>query len=354
MMTKSGIPITDYEEELPEDYKIKLFNEKGDNDSMEKDIQGAIEKKGDIDLSFTLNVIPFKYKPKLVIDKNGAIKEIKKKNIMWQDEGKSDTDNGVKLASPGVPKSNIERLPNKKISLLDDIINFLGTNSNDEPSQVNGEITQSIISEWVRQFINSKNLCCYKKDIAVLFNDKTKMELIKEIFPEKNIFILEIITDEKYLKAKEKITKGVYIRKNYQFEDLIDEEIVEEPIYLLLSINTKISALLFVRDNINFKSYFPTNMSVKDIVDDRLTNFFETRGFKYEKDIERKITKEQKKILPVVDLDIWREDFTIIGLLNLIEEYDTFEEIKEHDINGKDYSLLYMRLASFAMGLSKV
>ena len=362
MKTKSGIPITDYEEKLPEDYRIKLFSEKGDNDDMEKDIRDAMKDTSKLELPFTLNIFPFKYKPKIIIDKRGNIKEYKKKNIVWQDgrkyvseSGESpDSETKEKLASPGAPKKNIEKISGRKVSLLEDIINFLGTNSRDEPSQINRDITQSIISEWVRQFMNSKSLCCYKRDLAVLFDDKTKIELIKEMFREKNIIILEIVTDEKYLRAKEKITKGAYIRKNHHFEDLIEQEVIEEPIHVLLSINDKISGLASVRDNSNFKSYFPTDMIIKDIIDNKLTNFFRDRGFNYEKDKERKITKEQKKMLPVVDLDVWREDFTIIGFIKVMEDYDTIEEIRDYSINGRDYSLLYSRLANFAMKLSKV
>lgn len=366
MKTKSGIPITDYEEKLPEDYRIKLFTEKGDNDNMEEDIRNAMRDPSKSELSFTLNIFPFKYKPKIVIDKKGNIKEYKKKNIVWQDgrkyvsESEEPSDSEAreiareKLASPGAPKKNIEKISSRKVSLLEDIINFLGTNSKDEPSQINGDITQSIITEWVRQFMNSKSLCCYKKDLAVLFNDKTKIELINEMFPEKNIIILEIVTEDKYLRTKEKIVKGAYIRKNHHFEDLIEQEVIEEPIHILLSINDKISGLVSVRDNSNFKSYFPTDMTIKDIIDNKLTNFFRDRGFNYEKDTERKITKEQKKMLPVVDLDVWREDFTIIGFLKVMEEYDTIEEIRDYTINVKDYSLLYSRLANFAMKLSKV
>jgi hypothetical protein len=347
MSTKSRIPLTEYEERLPQDYKISLFDEE-DNSDMEKDILSVL-KEPEMETPYYIpNPEPFKYRPKLVIGINGKITEIIKKGIVWMEE--------EKLVDPrnpkDIPKKRIEKvIEEKKESLLENIINFLGNYSKDTPSKINGDITQSIINEWVKQFMSSKSVCCYEDDINILFNYKSKLELMREMYPEENILLFEMITDEKLLKAKERLTKGVYLKKNYNFDILTKSPIMEKPIYILLSVNNTVAAFLAVRDNANFKSYFPADMSEKDIIDDKLKAFIEAEGFNYVKDIERLITKDQKKFLPAVGVELWREDFCFFGLMEILDNSKSFNKMLKYSITSRDYSRLYKTLANFAMGL---
>ena len=351
MKTESGIPITNYEEELPEEYKIELFSENGNNSKMEDDIDNILTHNKLPGPEYVINVAPFKYKPKMVVDVNGDI-IIKKKDIAWIDKGSKDkVENKENITTPKATELKIKRINVRNESILEDIINFLGSNSRDEPSKINEDITQSIINEWVKQFMSLRSVCCYEKDINILFNDKSKAELVKGMFPDEDILLFDFITDGKLLRVKENLSKGVYIRKNNDFEELTKHSVLKKSLYILLSVNGKTSALLSVRDNINFKAYFPTDIAEKLIIDSKLKSFFESEGFNYIKDEERKITKEQKKFLPAVDLEIWREDFCIFALLELLEDNESFDNIKDNSITPKDYSMIYLRLANFAMGL---
>lgn len=343
MSTKSKIPLADYEEKLPQDYKINLFNDEDDSD-MEKDILNIL-KESEMETPYYIpNAEPFKYRPKMLISNTGKITEVVKKGIVWM-EG-DEPINGI-----ASPETKIKRMEEKKESLLDNIINFLGSNSKDTPSKINTDITQSIINEWVKQFMSSKSVCCYEDDINTLFNNKTKLELLREMYPSESILLFEMITDEKLLKAKERLTGGVYLKKNYNFDILTKSAVMDKPLYILLSVNNTIAAVLTVRDNANFKSYFPTDMSDKNIIDDRLKSFFENEGFNYKKDGERLITKDQKKFLPSIPIELWREDFCFFNLMEILEDSKTFGEILEYNITARDYARLYKTLSNFAMGL---
>lgn len=299
---------------------------------------------------FVLNVSPFVTPPQVIILPDGTIQN-KKKAIVWAKD----------IESPAYPEIKIKKLETntKKLitppstenkSLLDNILYLLSTKGVSKPSDINKDITVPIIKEWLRQFMISKQIRDYNRDINLLLNDKSKLEIIESLFPNNHILQFDLITDASLLGEDKKLTNGKYIQYDRKYFQEITEGELDQPLYILLVVNNTSYSLLSVDDNSTFKSYYPINDNFKTQVDDIMTAYLRKKGFGYMSDSKRKLTKEQIDFLPNVDISLLQCDLCITFMRQLLDGRSHDEVIKDA-ISKEEYYDMYLELIRKAMKL---
>jgi hypothetical protein len=339
LITKSGIPLLRVKTNLDSDYLLDLFSEpegKSDPEKILRDIKSVEEEEPTLGVIFTLNIVPYHMVP-VIITKEDKIEE-KKKGVTFQD----------KLDQPRTPPTHI-KLPNEKNpSILESIISFIQNNDMDTSSKINPDINQSIVNEWVRQFMSSRIQCCYTKDINTLLDNKSKLDIVKYKYPDSDIILFELNT-KKIDKLKRSTKKYPFKFNEDAFYSIIQHDLTQ-PLFILLVVDNSIYNLICTTNNSVFYSYFPIYSDKKDYIDIEIKKFLEKEGFSYVADKRRKID-EFKDFLPSVNESIWQEDFCIFLLLSMLDELLPFDEIREHKITRSEYQQLYIELIGFAMKL---
>ena len=93
-----------------------------------------------------------------------------------------------KEEKPRTPKLHLKEIGN--ISILRNILNVINENKQQTSSIINKDITPIIVKEWIRQFMEIKTPCCYREDMKILLNNKSKLEIVNEIYSNITSIIL--------------------------------------------------------------------------------------------------------------------------------------------------------------------
>lgn len=372
-LTKSGIPIFVLETHLPSSYILDLFEESDvetNIDKMLKDIASVEKEKAQLKPAYTLNIVPYRM---VTTTFNKIVKSTKKIN-----KKKKDVKFDSSLEQAKTPKKYKAVRVKQGISesILDNIISFLHNNFIDTPSVINPDITQSIINEWIRQFMSGQAQCCYDEDMSTLLDKQSKLDIIIKKYPKSNIVLINLST-----KVSEKLKRSTR-KHNFTFDEdkfyFIIREDLDKPFFILLVIDGSIYNLLCTTNNYHFQSYFPIYSDKKDYIDKQLNIFLEKKGFSYIADKKRS-SSEYKDFLPAVDSSICQEDLCIFLLSETLdnfqaaaeakaeadeeeargeksfvkEEYSVipFNEAKENKITKDQYKNLYTELINYAMQL---
>lgn len=381
-LTKTGIPIFVLETHLPSSYLLDLFEEsevETNTDKMLRDIASVEREEANLKPAYMPNIVPYHMVPTIFDKTTKPLRKDKKK--------KKDVKFGSSLEQPKTPKKyeTVELKRGNSESILENIISFLHNNSMDTPSVINSDITQSIVNEWIRQFMSGQAQCCYNKDMSTLLDGQSKLDIIGKKYPKSNIVLFQLSTKISE-KLKRSTRKHNFVFDEDKFYSIIKEDL-HKPLFILLVVDNSIYNLLCTTNNYHFQSYFPIYSDKKDYIDKQLNIFLEKKGFSYIADKKRNIN-EYKDFLPVVDSSIWQEDLCIFVLTETLDNFQTaeeakaeieaedekeeearergkkykriyteeysiipFSEIKEYKVTKTQYKHLYTELINFAMDL---
>jgi hypothetical protein len=198
----------------------------------------------------------------------------KKKGVLFTEE----------VEKPRTPKLLIGK--KREDSILETILNFRDSDSKDIRSPLNNNITASVIREWIRQFLLSKTLCCYDKDVEVLLHNKSKLEIVEKIYANKEIVKFNFITDVDYLLPGEQLGKQKYFLR-YNKDELelavygAQHSKKYNNLYIMLLYNNTFYGLVY---------FVPGTTFNPKVDEDENDDEFKTRAFAYFPEDDASIT----------------------------------------------------------------
>ena len=199
----------------------------------------------------------------------------------------------------------------------------------------------------------ARSICCYEEDIRILLHDNTKLEIIQNQFAKSSILKFELITDKKLLKRGEMLTNGYFVRYDeVQFRKLISNQL-ESVMYVLIIMNGIIYTLNYIIDNYHVSSYVPVTVTNKNILDEKLSAFWKNKGFEYIPDVERELSEEEIRFLPLLSENILQEDYCILFLHDMHIHPSLYEEKPTYTLSKSMYIAYYINLISQALKLDK-
>jgi hypothetical protein len=352
--TDSGIPLLSNLGNMPSTMKLNysdMAREIGENKEFDKGILLSTSRSNsEGDPYYVLNISSFVTPPKVIILPDGTIQQ-KKKGIEWAEKLESEAYPKLKIKKIETSTKKLLTVPDiENKSLLDNILYFLSTKETAQLTGINKNITLPIIKEWLRQYMISKQIKDYDKDIDLLLNKNSKLEILKKLFPKNYIMQFDLITDSSLLEEDEKLTNGKYIRYDKEYFKEITKDELDQPLYILLIFNNNSYSLLCVDDNSTFKSYYPIYNNFKSQVDEIIAPYLRKKQFSYVPDAKRKLTREQIDFLPNVDTNVLEYDLCIAFMRQLLDGR-SYDEVIKDAISKEEYYDMYLELIRKAMKL---